>query len=151
MPSSKTTRNTRQKQETVPAAESAQQLESASPARKTRSLKAKPEVAETTRATTHRNVVTGSSEKPVPTAAVAAPKAKAAAAAAVSSAAHVSPVAESITVTTMAEPIGDVLMQDVTSAQIADLAHSYFVARGHQHGSAEEDWLRAERELQNRS
>ncbi len=30
---------------------------------------------------------------------------------------------------------------------IAKLAHSYWVARGHAHGSAEEDWLRAEREL----
>jgi Protein of unknown function (DUF2934) len=31
--------------------------------------------------------------------------------------------------------------------EIARLAHSYWIARGYQHGSAEEDWLRAEREL----
>ena len=35
----------------------------------------------------------------------------------------------------------------VTRAQIAELAYSYWVARGHAHGSAEEDWLRAEKEL----
>ncbi|MBV9764463.1 MAG: DUF2934 domain-containing protein [Acidobacteriaceae bacterium] len=42
--------------------------------------------------------------------------------------------------------------QDVRSGKpnqedIAKLAHSYWVVRGHAHGSAEEDWLRAEREL----
>ena len=31
--------------------------------------------------------------------------------------------------------------------EIAKLAHSYWAARGFQHGSPEEDWLRAEREL----
>src|SRR5436305_123635 len=31
--------------------------------------------------------------------------------------------------------------------EIARLAHSYWIARGYKHGSAEEDWLRAEREL----
>lgn len=36
----------------------------------------------------------------------------------------------------------------VTSREeIAKLAHSYWVARGYAHGFAEEDWLRAEREL----
>jgi len=34
-----------------------------------------------------------------------------------------------------------------TNAEIAERAHGYFVARGHRHGSHEEDWLRAEREL----
>lgn len=31
--------------------------------------------------------------------------------------------------------------------EIAKLAHSYWIARGYAHGSAEDDWLRAEREL----
>src|SRR5689334_9252311 len=35
----------------------------------------------------------------------------------------------------------------VTHQQIAELAHSYWISRGYVHGSAEEDWLRAEREL----
>jgi DUF2934 family protein len=31
--------------------------------------------------------------------------------------------------------------------EIATLAYSYWIARGYTHGSPEEDWLRAEREL----
>ncbi len=38
-----------------------------------------------------------------------------------------------------------------THEDIAALAHTYFVARGHQAGSEQEDWLRAEAELRNRS
>jgi hypothetical protein len=34
--------------------------------------------------------------------------------------------------------------------EIAELAYSYWEARGRQGGSAEEDWLRAERELTGR-
>lgn len=37
-----------------------------------------------------------------------------------------------------------------TQEEIAALAHSYWVARGYQHGSHEEDWLRAEQELKSR-
>ena len=35
----------------------------------------------------------------------------------------------------------------VSREEIAKLAHSYWEARGYAHGSAEADWLRAEREL----
>ncbi len=45
------------------------------------------------------------------------------------------------------KPIQDVPSRTIHAHQIAELAHSYWVARGHHHGSAEEDWLRAEREL----
>ena len=38
----------------------------------------------------------------------------------------------------------------VSREQIAELAHSYFVSRGHNHGSHDEDWLRAELELNHR-
>lgn len=31
--------------------------------------------------------------------------------------------------------------------EIAHLAHKYWAERGYQHGAAEQDWLRAEREL----
>ena len=34
--------------------------------------------------------------------------------------------------------------------EIAELAYSFWEARGHTHGSELEDWLRAERELQQR-
>jgi hypothetical protein len=54
-----------------------------------------------------------------------------------------------------AEPVGEVgassaeqkVAAKPTHAQIAERAHHYFVERGHRHGSHEEDWLRAEREL----
>jgi hypothetical protein len=39
----------------------------------------------------------------------------------------------------------------VTHEDIAKLAHSYWVARGHAHGSPHEDWVRAERELKQQS
>jgi len=35
----------------------------------------------------------------------------------------------------------------VTHQQIAELAHSFWSSRGHSHGSPEDDWLRAERQL----
>jgi hypothetical protein len=38
-----------------------------------------------------------------------------------------------------------------TNEEIAALAYSYWVARGHQDGCPEEDWLRAERELSQRT
>jgi hypothetical protein len=34
-----------------------------------------------------------------------------------------------------------------TREQIAELAHRFWAERGRQHGFAEQDWLRAEREL----
>lgn len=45
------------------------------------------------------------------------------------------------------KPIQDVASRTIHAHQIAELAYSYWVTRGHHHGSAEEDWLRAEREL----
>lgn len=38
----------------------------------------------------------------------------------------------------------------LNAEEVARLAHSYWVARGCQHGSHEEDWLRAEQELRSR-
>jgi hypothetical protein len=37
-----------------------------------------------------------------------------------------------------------------THEEIAKLAFSYWIARGYAHGSAEQDWLRAEQELSGR-
>lgn len=37
--------------------------------------------------------------------------------------------------------------KNVSQDEIAALAYSYWVERGHAHGHAEQDWLRAEREL----
>ena len=38
----------------------------------------------------------------------------------------------------------------ISSDEIAALAYTYWAARGYSHGQAEEDWLRAERELTSR-
>jgi len=35
--------------------------------------------------------------------------------------------------------------------EIARLAHKYWAERGHQHGSAVQDWLRAEQELRGKA
>jgi Protein of unknown function (DUF2934) len=40
--------------------------------------------------------------------------------------------------------------REVTQRDIAELAYSYYVARGYQTGNQYEDWLRAERELLSR-
>jgi hypothetical protein len=63
-----------------------------------------------------------------------------------------SPVAEALTV--MSESSSTSLKSTppespraVTHQQIAELAHSFWNSRGHSHGSPEDDWFRAEREL----
>lgn len=38
--------------------------------------------------------------------------------------------------------------REVSHSHVANLAYSYWIARGYAHGFAEEDWHRAERELQ---
>jgi hypothetical protein len=58
---------------------------------------------------------------------------------------HHHKVISSPTVTVPAAP------KVVTHEDIAKLAHSYWVARGHAHGSPHEDWVRAERELKQQS
>jgi len=45
------------------------------------------------------------------------------------------------------EPDTFVAAYQPTHEDVAALAYSYWVARGYQGGTAEEDWLRAEREL----
>ncbi len=43
--------------------------------------------------------------------------------------------------------LSDTPSRTVQPGEIAELAYSYFAERGHTHGSAEEDWLRAEKAL----
>lgn len=54
---------------------------------------------------------------------------------------------QSATLPVNAKPIPDVPASAISIAKISQLAYSYWVERGYAHGSAEEDWLRAEREL----
>jgi hypothetical protein len=49
-----------------------------------------------------------------------------------------------------AVPVAEIPPREVTYEEIAQLAHSYWLARGCTNGSAEEDWARAERELRAR-
>ena len=43
--------------------------------------------------------------------------------------------------------LSNVPARSVTHSEIAELAYSYWLARGCTHGSSEQDWLRAEQEL----
>jgi hypothetical protein len=45
------------------------------------------------------------------------------------------------------QPVAAPKARQVSREEIAKLAHSYWVARGHANGSPEEDWFRAERQL----
>ncbi len=71
-------------------------------------------------------------------AAAAAPEVSAPAAPETTEAAPALSVAAALTPATVAEPARD---------QVARLAYSYWVARGCQGGTPEEDWLRAETEI----
>jgi hypothetical protein len=55
-----------------------------------------------------------------------------------------------VTEITPTEPSNSIALP-VTEQQIAELAYSYWEARGCQDGSAEEDWYRAEQELRARA
>jgi len=47
-------------------------------------------------------------------------------------------------------PVETSFPREVSHEHIAKLAHSYWIARDYAHGFAEEDWHRAERELNNK-
>jgi Protein of unknown function (DUF2934) len=50
--------------------------------------------------------------------------------------------------TAIRQTVGEkVIATTPTHEEIARLAQQYWAERGHQHGQAEQDWLRAEREL----
>jgi type II secretory pathway component HofQ len=100
------------------------------PREKRSSTVKKSETVETTSAKRHRKIAT-----PVVAESAPAPKTMAAAAGASSSAIPVAPAQ------------APTAQSPVTHQQIAQLAHSYWAARGYRHGSPEEDWFRAENEL----
>ena len=57
----------------------------------------------------------------------------------------VAPAPAADSASTFTHEIG--MPREVAHEEIAKLAYTYWIARGHSHGGAEEDWLRAEREL----
>lgn len=61
------------------------------------------------------------------------------------------PAAEQETVAPQADAVAPVAAYVPSQDEIAKLAYSYWEARGCQGGCPEEDWLRAEGELRNRS
>lgn len=126
MQSSKTSKQTRKiAEETAAAPEigiSASELKSKS--RASKSSSAKKETSDTGRAK-HR---TASATEPI-----------------AASRAVDSPVIDPVGVMTPAPET-----QNVNQSHIAQLAYSYWIARDYAHGFAEEDWHRAERELENK-
>jgi Protein of unknown function (DUF2934) len=114
-------------EEPAVAAELAATGESSKP-RTTRSSQSKSSEASETGSIKHRKAAT----KPAITEQAPAELKAAAAAAGVGSETSSAP-----------EPV-------ITHAEIAVLAHSYWVARGYAPGSPEQDWLRAEQELKAR-
>ena len=54
---------------------------------------------------------------------------------------------ESVSETPSSNPAPSIASKVIDRQAIARLAYSYWVARGYNGGSAEEDWLRAEREI----
>ena len=136
---SKTSKKTRNMaEETAAAPELATQAELSKP-RTTRSSKSKSPDASETGSVKHRKAVTkatvAAEEAPIATPVETAPIVAEQAVAATANAAEFGEAATS---------------QPLTHDEIAALAHSYWVARGYAPGSPEQDWLRAERQLQAR-
>lgn len=79
-------------------------------------------------------------------------KTQAASVAATSAVSADSPIIDSVGVMTPAVDSREAASAESSPSreEIAKLAHSYWIARGYAHGSPEEDWLRAERELRNK-
>jgi hypothetical protein len=63
----------------------------------------------------------------------------------------VKPAEAAIEAPAPAAPVAPAVPVEVTTAQIARLAYSFWEARGYAPGDPNEDWLRAERELHARA
>ena len=155
--SNKASKKTRKMaEETAPATDSAAIEISANPPAP-RSSKSKNENTDSTSAKRHRkaaNSVQQSESEAKPAVAEKSFAAVAGSPSSIETSAIVDPVG--VVVPATASPISErssletISPVEITHDQIALLAHSYWVARGYQYGSPEEDWQRAERELQAR-
>lgn len=160
MQSNKASKKTRKNAEETAAAagpEIGATAEKTAKPRASRSSKSKkPEVSDAVSANHHHKV--SSSVAPEVASAETSPVARTfAAAAAASSASPEAAIIDSAGVVAPAvetslskTPVTETAPRTATREEIAKLAHSYWAARGYAHGFAEEDWLRAERELNGR-
>jgi hypothetical protein len=156
MQSNKASKKTRKNAEETAAAgpEIGAAAEKTAKPRASRSSKSKkPEVSDAVSANHHHKVSSpvAAEVASVETSPVARTFAAAAAASSASpEAAIVDPagvVAPAVEISQSKTPVTETAPRSATREEIAKLAHSYWVARGYAHGFAEEDWLRAEREL----
>jgi hypothetical protein len=143
---SKNSKQTRKKAEETAAAPEMANAAEAPKQRANRSSKSKSSETSETGSTKHRKASTKSvaSAQPTPAKSAAEPKAMAAAVGVLEDgqATAVEPVA------TLPQTETPLLSNDTaTPEEIAALAYSYWVQRGYAPGSPEQDWLRAEREL----
>jgi hypothetical protein len=125
--------------------------------RTSRSSKSKNETVEATAAKHRPATVTTSPESSVVAAVSSLPAKTMVAAAGAGHVSVISAIVDPVGVeasaalpSSNAEARAIVVEIDITHDQISALAHSYWVARGHQHGNPDEDWLIAERELRSR-
>jgi hypothetical protein len=104
----------------------------------------------TRKRTTEKDLIATPAAAPARRKAPAKPRARRTAA---SPEAAPAPAAEAVATPSamMAEPAASVTVLEPTYEEIANLAYSYWQARGCQGGSSDEDWLRAEQELRIRA
>ena len=137
MQSSKTSKKTRKiGEETAAVPENAAGAEITSNARTTRSSKSKNSEGSET-GLMHRKAAS----KPVPEQTAPAPEVK-------TMAAGVASATQPMNAREFESASGITSPTTANHEKIAALAYSYWVARGYAPGSPEQDWLRAERELQ---
>jgi len=102
----------------------------------------------TTKRTTENDlVVSGSAAAAAPRRKPARPRAKYSAPPAESPVASTPEPAAAEPALAVSAPTLSVIATEPSHEEVARLAHSYWVGRGCQGGSSEEDWLRAEREI----
>jgi hypothetical protein len=139
MQSNKTSKNTRKiaDETAAPSPEKATTGEATAKPRATKSSKPKSETGETATVKMHRKATSIATQPDAAASKAAAPKKETPAVAKI--AVVEAPLPPS--------PLDLAPSSQVTRERVAELAHSYWLARGEEHGSSEEDWLRAEREL----
>ena len=145
MQSNKTSKNTRKiaDETAAPSPEKATTGEATAKPRATKSSKPKSETGETATVKMHRKATSIATQPDAAAGKAATPKETAAPEKETPAVAKIAVVEAPLP----PSPLDLAPSSQVTRERVAELAHSYWLARGEEHGSSEEDWLRAEREL----